>query len=145
MQDDQLPEELQEPSAELFPTNEDKDLATATQVEPEKESTRESRLFLILGSLSRLGIADSVLRIGTHMLFIALALLVVWVMQAYYLRAPETEPPNKQLRQQSYLPQHPRTFYRISRHYILTKLFMRLVSRAWLKCTQPSLLDPGQK
>ncbi len=95
MQDDQLPEELQEPSAELFPTNEDKDLATATQVEPEKESTRESRLFLILGSLSRLGIADSVLRIGTHMLFIALALLVVWVMQAYYLRAPETEPPQQ--------------------------------------------------
>ncbi|MEE9188343.1 MAG: M23 family metallopeptidase [Anaerolineales bacterium] len=95
MQDDQLPEELQEPSAELFPTNEDKDSAAATQVEPEKESTRESRLFLILGSLSRLGIADSVLRIGTHMLFIALALLVVWVMQAYYLRAPESEPPQQ--------------------------------------------------
>ncbi len=82
MQDDQLPEELQEPSAELFPTNGDKDLATAPQVEPETESTRESRLFLILGSLSRLGIADSILRIGTHMLFIALTLLVVWVRRA---------------------------------------------------------------
>ncbi len=95
MQDDQLPEELQEPSAELFPTSVDKDLATAPQVEPETESTRESRLFLILGSLSRLGIADSVLRIGTHMLFIALALLVVWVMRTYYLRAPEPEPPQQ--------------------------------------------------
>jgi LysM repeat protein len=95
MQDDQLPEELQEPSADLFPTNEDVDLATAPQVEPETESTRESRLFLILGSLSRLGIADSVLRIGTHMLFIALALLVVWVMRAYYLRAPEPETPQQ--------------------------------------------------
>jgi len=95
MQDDQLPEELQESSEELFPTNEDKDLDTAPQVEPETESTRESRLFLILGSLSRLGIADSVLRIGTHMLVIALALLVVWVMRAYYLRAPEQEPPQQ--------------------------------------------------
>ena len=103
MQDDQLPEELQEPSAELFPTNGDKDLATAPQVEPETESTRESRLFLILGSLSRLGIADSVLRIGTHMLFIALALLVVWVMRAYYLRTPEPEPP-QQAAQAAILP-----------------------------------------
>ena len=95
MQDDQLPEELQDPSAELFPTNEDKDLDAAPQVEPDKESTRESRLFLILESLSRLGIADSVLRIGTHMLFIALALLVVWVMRVYYLSAQEPEPPQQ--------------------------------------------------
>jgi len=95
MQDDQLPEELQESSEELFPTNEDKDLDTAPQVEPETESTRESRFSLILGSLSRLGIADSVLRIGTHMLFIALALLVVWVMRAYYLRASEQELPQQ--------------------------------------------------
>jgi murein DD-endopeptidase MepM/ murein hydrolase activator NlpD len=47
---------------------------------------------MILGGLSRLGIADSVLRIGTHILFIALALLVVWVMRAYYLRSQEPEP-----------------------------------------------------
>ncbi len=103
MPDDQLPKELQEPSAELFPTNGEKDLAAAPQVEPETGSTRESRLFLILGSLSRLGIADSVLRIGTHMLFIALALLVVWVMRAYYLRAPEPEPP-QQAAQAAILP-----------------------------------------
>ncbi len=91
MQDDQLPEELQDPSEELFPTNSDTNIDTARHVEPETESTRESRIFLVLGGLSRLGIADSVLRIGTHMLFIALALLVVWVMRAYYLR---TQVPN---------------------------------------------------
>jgi LysM repeat protein len=95
MQDDQLPEELQDPSEELFPTTEEKVLNAAPLVEPETESTRESRLFLILGSLSRLGIADSILRIGTHMLFIALALLVVWVMRAYYLRAQEPEIPQQ--------------------------------------------------
>jgi hypothetical protein len=93
MQGDQLPEELQDPSAELFPTNEDNELDTASEVEPETESTRESRLFLILGSLSRIGIADSILRIGTHMLFIALALLVVWVMRAFYLNSQEPDTP----------------------------------------------------
>ena len=87
MQDEQLPEELQDSSEELFPTEADSDPDAAPQTEPESGSSRESRLLLLFGSLSRLGIADSVLRIGTHMLFIALALLVVWVMQAYYLGA----------------------------------------------------------
>ncbi len=91
MQDEQLPEELQESSAELFPTNEDNELEAAPDVELETKSTRESRLFLILGGLSRIGIADSILRIGTHMLFIALALLVVWVMRAFYLDSQEPD------------------------------------------------------
>ena len=95
MQDDQLPEELQDPSEELFPTNANHDLDTAPQVEPEAESTRESRFFMILGVLSRFGFADSVLRIGTHLLFIALALLVVWVMRAYYLRVQEPDTPQQ--------------------------------------------------
>jgi hypothetical protein len=98
MQDEKLPPELQDPSEELFPTRGKDDLAAAPREEPEAESSQESRLFLILGGLSRLGIADSVLRIGTHMLFIALALLVVWVMRAYYLRSqvPETSQPAAQ-------------------------------------------------
>ena len=93
MQDEKLPEELQDPSQELLTTIEEDDLDAAPPEEPKIESSRESRLFLILGGLSRLGIADSVLRIGTHLLFIALALLVVWVMRAYYLRSQEPEPP----------------------------------------------------
>jgi len=98
MQDEKLPPELQDPSEELFPTRGKDDLAAAPREEPEAESSQESRLFLILGGLSRLGIADSVLRIGTHMLFIALALLVVWVIRAYYLRSqvPETSQPAAQ-------------------------------------------------
>ncbi len=95
MQDEQLPEELQNPSEELFPTEADSDPDAAPQTEPEAGSSRESRLLLLFGSLSRLGIADSVLRIGTHMLFIALALLVVWVMRAYYLRAQVPDTPEK--------------------------------------------------
>ncbi len=95
MQDEQLPEELQDPSEELFPTEANSDLDAALQTEPKEGSSRESRLLLLFGSLSRLGVADSVLRIGTHMLFIALALLVVWVMRTYYLRAQVPETPQK--------------------------------------------------
>ena len=95
MQDEQLPEELQDPSEELFPTEANSDPDAAPKTEPESGSSRESRLLLMFGSLSRLGIADSVLRIGTHMLFIALALLVVWVMRAYYLGAQVPDTPEK--------------------------------------------------
>ncbi|UCD99876.1 MAG: peptidoglycan DD-metalloendopeptidase family protein [Chloroflexota bacterium] len=88
MQDNQLPEELQDSSAELFPTEKAEGI-TAPEVEKETKATGESRYFMLFDSISRLGIADSVLRIGTHMLFLALALLVVWAMRAYYLRSQE--------------------------------------------------------
>jgi LysM repeat protein len=92
MQDEKLPEETPVSSKEHDTPGKKTDLDAALREETKAESSQESRLFLILGSLSRLGIADSVLRIGTHMLFIALALLVVWVMRSYYLRAQESEP-----------------------------------------------------
>ena len=93
MQDEKLPQELQDSSEELFTISKKDDIDAAPMEEPKTESSRESRLFLILGGLSRLGIADPVLRIGTHMLFIALALLVVWIMRGYYLRSQEPELP----------------------------------------------------
>jgi hypothetical protein len=92
MQDEQLPPELQDSSEELFPKRDNADRGAAPQEDPQVDASRESRFSMILGGLSRLGIADSVLRIGTHMLFIALALLVVWVMRAYYLRSQDPEP-----------------------------------------------------
>jgi len=92
MQDEKLPEETPVSSKEHDTTSKKTDLNAASREESKAKSSQESRLFLILGGLSRLGIADSVLRIGTHMLFIALALLVVWVMRSYYLSAQETEP-----------------------------------------------------
>jgi hypothetical protein len=48
---------------------------------------------MLVENLSHLGIADSVLRLGTHLLFIALALLVVWVMRGYYLQVQMPETP----------------------------------------------------
>jgi hypothetical protein len=93
MQDDQLPEELPDPPEERLRTKADNDPEAATELESKADSNRDSRLLLLVGSLTRLGFADTILRIGTHMLFIALALLVVWVMRSYYLRAQETETP----------------------------------------------------
>jgi LysM repeat protein len=52
---------------------------------------RESRIFLFWTRLAHLGLADPMVRIGTHMLSIALALLVVWVMREFYLRAQTEE------------------------------------------------------
>jgi murein DD-endopeptidase MepM/ murein hydrolase activator NlpD len=95
MQDDQLPEELQELPREPSRSKLDNDSDAAQPAEPKEGSSRESRLLFLSGSLSRLGFADSVLRIGTHMLFIALALLVVWVMQTYYLRSQVLDPSQK--------------------------------------------------
>lgn len=93
MQDEELPQELPDSPEEPLSTSEEFDLEAAPREEPQAETSRESRILLILRGLSGLGIADPVLRIGTHMLFIALALLVVWVMRAYYLRSqtPETQ------------------------------------------------------
>jgi len=93
MQDEKLPQELQDSSEELSPTRNIDNPRAASQEEPQTEPSQESRLSMILGGLSRLGIADSVLRIGTHILFIALALLVVWIMRSYYLSSQEAEPP----------------------------------------------------
>jgi murein DD-endopeptidase MepM/ murein hydrolase activator NlpD len=92
MQDETPTPELQDSSEELFPTSEN-DLTNAVpREESQPDSPQVSRFSSILGGLSRLGIADSVLRIGTHLLFIALALLVVWVMGSFYLRSQEPVP-----------------------------------------------------
>ena len=91
MQDDQLPEDLLDSSGEQTRTKSNNHLETAHPSEPEHGSNRESRILLLMGSLSRLGMADTILRVGTHMLFIALALLVVWVMRGYYLRTQVVE------------------------------------------------------
>ena len=92
MQDEAPPKEPQDSSEELFPTGEKDPQTAAPREESQGDTSQESRFSTILGGLSRLGIADSVLRIGTHLLFIALALLVVWVMGSFYLRSQEPEP-----------------------------------------------------
>lgn len=69
--------------------NSSSDLNTASTA----ESAGESRVLFLWQRLSQLELADSSLRMGTHLLSIALVLLVVWVMREFYLRAQVVEPP----------------------------------------------------
>ncbi|MGE5223961.1 MAG: peptidoglycan DD-metalloendopeptidase family protein [Omnitrophica WOR_2 bacterium] len=50
---------------------------------------KESRLLLLLEGLSRAGLGETVYRLGTHLLSLALILIVVWAMRAFYLRAQQ--------------------------------------------------------
>jgi LysM repeat protein len=59
------------------------------------DSERESRVLLFWERLSQMGLSDTLLRLGTHMLSIALVLLVVWVMREFYLRAQVTDSPRQ--------------------------------------------------
>ena len=53
---------------------------------------RESRVLSLLEKLSQTDLAEPMLRVGTHVLSIALVLLVVWVMRHFYLQTQGTEP-----------------------------------------------------
>jgi hypothetical protein len=72
-----------------------------TDVEPDSPlgkqgaGKKENRLLLIWEGLSRTGLGETVFRLGTHVLSIALVLMVVWAMRAFYLRAQETNTPDK--------------------------------------------------
>ncbi len=53
----------------------------------------ESRWLLIWESLSRAGLGETVFRLGTHVLSIALVLIVIWAMRAFYLRTQQDRLP----------------------------------------------------
>jgi hypothetical protein len=62
---------------------------------PRSEAAPESGILIIWEKLSHLGLAESILRAGTHLLSIALVLVVVWVMREFYLRAQVVEAPRE--------------------------------------------------
>lgn len=70
-----------------------------TTVDPDAASNveiaQESRILILWEHLSQMGLAESTLRLGTHMLSLSLVLLVVWVMREFYLRAQTGEPPRE--------------------------------------------------
>ena len=96
MQEDQLPELLPAVQGERSWNNLAKKSAAASAAESaEAEPAEESRLLLAWERLSNLGLAESILRIGTHMLSIAMVLLVVWVMREFYLQSQLPEAPRQ--------------------------------------------------
>jgi murein DD-endopeptidase MepM/ murein hydrolase activator NlpD len=73
----------------------DKEAEPDSTTDALREDTKESHLLEIWEGLSRAGLGEAVLRFGTHLLSIALVLVVVWAMRAFYLRAQEENRPEK--------------------------------------------------
>lgn len=63
--------------------------AASTATDP----ASDSRISLLWERLAQMGVAESVLRIGTHLLSIALVLLVVWVMREFYVNVRNVNNP----------------------------------------------------
>jgi len=51
------------------------------------EETKESRLMLFWEGLSRAGLGETVFRVGTGLLSVALVLVAIWAMRSFYLHA----------------------------------------------------------
>ncbi len=58
------------------------------------EEIHENRFMLFWESLSRAGLGETVSRIGTNLLLVALALVVIWAMRAFYLYARNSSKPS---------------------------------------------------
>jgi hypothetical protein len=58
------------------------------------EEVHENRFMLFWESLSRAGLGEMVSRIGTNLLLVALALVVIWAMRAFYLYARNSPKPS---------------------------------------------------
>jgi hypothetical protein len=58
------------------------------------EEVKENRFMLFWESLSRAGLGETVSRIGTNLLLVALALVVIWTMRAFYLYARNSPKPS---------------------------------------------------
>jgi len=72
-----------------FPDVEGEALKTGTQPGHEEvaggDKPKENRLVLLWEILSRAGLGETAFRAGTHLLSIAMVLVVVWAMRAFYL------------------------------------------------------------
>ena len=71
---------------------EDGDLSTPV-IEPDQPE-RNNRILSAWEAISHTGLADTVLRLGTHVLLIALILLFAWGLREFYLLAEVVELPN---------------------------------------------------
>lgn len=55
----------------------------------EGEERKSSRLLAAWESITQAGLGEVVFRLGTHILSVALVLIVIWAMRVFYLRAQE--------------------------------------------------------
>jgi hypothetical protein len=69
------------------------------------EEVKENRLMLFWEGLFRAGLGETVSRIGTNLLLVALALVVIWGMRAFYLYARKSPQPAPQVALAASTPQ----------------------------------------
>ncbi len=76
-----------------FPIAEGDDplIGSKQEESPEGDTVQESRFLVIWEKLSRAGLGETVFRAGTHLLSIALVLVVVWGLRAFYLYLQEVD------------------------------------------------------
>jgi len=75
-----------------FTTREERNL-TAGESSAESDAGPKSRLFGLWEGISRAGLAEITLRLGTHALLVALILVFAWGLRELYLRANVAEVP----------------------------------------------------
>lgn len=92
MQEDNLPEQFTLTGGESSRVNGTGNHHAAS---PVTTTEGESRVALLWQRLACMGLAESTLRAGTHMLSIALVLLVVWIMRQFYWQIPAAEMPRQ--------------------------------------------------
>jgi len=59
------------------------------------EAEKKSRLIMLWEGLTQAGLADSAVRLGTHILLVALVLVVAWVMRAFYFQKQAASQPEE--------------------------------------------------
>ena len=73
------------PAVESEPLHSDFD--QGSEAEPSESASQKNRLLAVWDTLSRAGLAEITLRLGTHVLLIALILFVAWGMRRFYFYA----------------------------------------------------------
>ncbi len=81
MSDNPFPDESPVEDGVTNPNNRSNGLQTPPTSSPE---TSKSAFLAIWEGLSQVGLAESALRLGTHILLVALILIVAWVMRQFY-------------------------------------------------------------
>ena len=82
------------PGSDPSPSGKDADQTPDTDSDSGAEGEQRSRLLSVWDELSRAGLADAVQRIGTHVLLIAVILVVAWLMRQFYQASQPENPPN---------------------------------------------------
>lgn len=103
------------------------------------EIESKSRISLLWQGLTQIGLADSAIRIGTHILLIALVLVVAWVMRTFYFQKQTATQPIEAAAAESFTEPTPTAIApRLPAYQAETPLYAGIPRLALLHTTIPS-------